>query len=257
MPMRFFPSRWMVLSGLLAFSISLSAVDAQNAPRNAEIRGIVVRGDTREPVAGARLSLEGTEHVVISDKNGKFKFPKVAAGEYLVRAEVEDLPPTSSLVRLLPKERMEMEFQIGVTEAQALPDIEVEAPDTRISPIAEFNRRAMEGNGRYITRAMLEQRQPASLQDMLRSVPGVQISCPRTQRVCTLRLRRAGCDPSYFMDGMPTDPSVLYLTVPTDVEGIEIYSGPSQAPIELEGMRRSGCGVIAIWTRVGERPKRP
>ena len=115
----------------------------------------------------------------------------------------------------------------------------------------------MEGNGRYITRAMLEQRQPASLQDMLRSVPGVQISCPRTQRVCTLRLRRAGCDPSYFMDGMPTDPSVLYLTVPTDVEGIEIYSGPSQAPIELEGMRRSGCGVIAIWTRVGERLKRP
>ncbi len=256
MPMRFFPPRWMVLSGLLASSASLGAVNAQSAPLNAEVRGIVIRGDTREPVPGARLSLEGTAHVVISDKNGKFKFPKVAAGEYLVRAEIEGFPPTSSLVRLLPKERMEMEFQIGVTEGQALPDIEVEAPDLRLSPIVEFNRRATEGNGRYITRAMLEKRQPNSLQDMLRSVPGVQISCPRNNRVCTLRLRRAGCDPAYFMDGMPTDPSVLYLTVPTDVEGIEIYAGPSQAPIELEGMR-GGCGVIAIWTRVGERPKRP
>ena len=248
--------RWLVLSGLLASPMVLSALQAQNAPRDAEVKGVVIRADNRAPVVGVRLYLEGTEHVVVSDKNGKFKFPKVAAGEYLVRAEVQGQPPATSLVRLLPKDRMEMEFQVGVARAQLLPEIEVDAEEARISPIAAFNRRAMEGNGRYITRDVIEKRKPANLQDLLRSVPGVRIVCPRTAHVCALRFRRFNCDPGYFMDGIPVDPSVLYLTVPSDVEGIEIYSGPSETPAELEGFR-SGCGVIAIWTRIGERPSRP
>lgn len=250
------PRRWLFLGGLLVSITDLSVLNAQNAPRNAEVKGVVLRADSRAPVPGAKLYLEGTEHVVVSDKNGKFKFPKVAAGEYLIRAEIEGQPPATSLVRLLPKDRMEMEFQVGVSEAQLLPEINVDAEDGRVSPITAFNRRALEGNGRYITREMIERRRPPNLQDLLKTIPGVKVMCPRSSHRCVIRLRRASCDPGYFMDGIPVDPSVLYLTVPSDVEGIEVYSGPSETPIELEGSR-SGCGVIAIWTRIGDRPPKP
>jgi Carboxypeptidase regulatory-like domain/TonB-dependent Receptor Plug Domain len=255
--MRYRPiGRSLLLCGCIASPLALSDVLAQEPPRKSEIRGIVILAETRKPVVGAAVSLEGTQVQVATDKKGKFKFPKVAAGEYLIRAEIEGYPAATSTIQLALGERVEVEFLVGAeVEGQVLPEIEVTAADNRISPVETFNRRATEGNGRYIKRAEIERRRPASLMDLLRSVPGVRVVCPRSQHVCALRLRRATCGPAYFMDGMPTDPSVLYLTMPSDVEGVEIYSGPSETPIELEGMR-SGCGAIAIWTRVGERPDR-
>jgi outer membrane receptor for monomeric catechols len=120
--------------------------------------------------------------------------------------------------------------------------------------VAEFNRRATEGSGRYLTRDYIEKRAAANVMDLLRSVPGVRIRCGRTDRVCTLHFaRHAGCSPAYFLDGIPTDKSVLYLMSPNDLEGIELYSGPSETPPEMEGAR-SMCGAVAMWTRVGEKP---
>lgn len=248
------PGRWTSLLGLSAL-LPLSAT-AQELPRKSEIRGIVINSADRKAMPGVPVSLEGTGLVVTTDKKGQFKFSKLPEGEYLVRAEVQGYPAAVTSLRLARAERMEVEFLVGdESSGQVLPDLEVTSEAPRISPIAEFNRRALEGNGRYITRADIERRKAASLMDVLRNVPGVRVLCPRNVHNCVLRLRRATCGPAYFMDGQPTDPSVLFLTLPSDVEGIEVYSGPSETPIELEGYR-SGCGVIAIWTRVGERPNR-
>jgi hypothetical protein len=244
----------LVLSGcLLTVSLGPALLLAQEAPRKSEIRGIVVRAEDRAPVPGARISLDGTELSVTSDKKGKFKFPKVAAGRYVVRAEVDTFPPAITHLSVEDNDRMEVEFQVGAAVGQVLPELEVSTDAPEISPVAEFNRRAQEGHGRYFTRAEIERRQPNSLMDLLRTVPGARVVCPRTEHVCYLRLRRAACNPAYYIDGIPTDPSVLYLTVPQDVEGIEVYSGPSETPAQLEGFR-AGCGAIAIWTRVGRRP---
>jgi len=93
------------------------------------------------------------------------------------------------------------------------------------------------------------------MMDLLRSVPGVRVECPRSERVCRLRMSRAprNCGPAFFLDGIPADATVFYLQSPNDVEGVEVYSGPSETPPELEGIR-SGCGAVAIWTRIGEKP---
>ena len=137
-----------------------------------------------------------------------------------------------------------------------LPELKVtEAAPARISNVAEFNRRALNGNGRYITRDYIERRKATTMMDVLRGVPGVRVECPRTERVCRLHMARAprNCGPAFFLDGIPADPTVFYLTNPNDVEGIEVYAGPSETPAELEGIR-SGCGAVAIWTRIGEKP---
>jgi len=75
--------------------------------------------------------------------------------------------------------------------------------------------------------------------------------------VCMVRMMRAprGCNPAYFMDGIPSDPAVVYLTPISEVEGIEVYSGPAETPPEMESAQ-ARCGVIAIWTRPPP-PRRP
>ena len=86
----------------------------------------------------------------------------------------------------------------------------MDAETAPVSPVAEFNRRATTGAGRYVTREFIEKRSAASVMDLLRSVPGVRIECPRNSRMCHLYIaRHQRCDPAYFVDGIPADPAVL------------------------------------------------
>lgn len=226
----------------------------QDPPRKSEIRGTVVQTATLAPILGARVSLEGTPHSLLTDKKGRFKFPKVAAGQYVIRADVEGFPPATTTLRIARDERLEVEFQVGDNDAVTLPELAVDAETQPVSPVAEFNRRATTGAGRYVTRDFIEKRSAASVMDLLRSVPGVRIECPRNSRICHLYIaRHQRCDPAYFLDGIPTDSALLWLMSPGDLEGVEIYSGPAETPPELEGVR-SGCGAIAMWTRVGKKP---
>jgi hypothetical protein len=242
------------------FAVMLGALAAtpsagQQAPRaDAEVRGVVVLAADLTPVSGARISLESSGHVLLTDAQGRFRFPKVPAGAYLVRAEVTGFQDVTSSVTLVRGERVELEVQIGESGAVELPEIAVEADGPPpISPNVEFSRRVLTGRGRYITRDMIERRNAATLMDLFRSVPGMRIVCPRTERQCFLRVARASstCGPAYFLDGVPADPTVLFMMSPLDTEGIEIYSGPSGTPPEFE--RGSACGTVVIWTRMGRR----
>jgi hypothetical protein len=120
----------------------------------------------------------------------------------------------------------------------------------------DWLRRKSEGRGRYITKEDIAARQSATLPDALRGLAGVRIEC-RTSIVCQVRMARSprNCGPGYFMDGIPTDPAAVYLTPVNEIEGIEVYSGPSETPPELEGVA-SRCGVIVLWTRTPP-PRRP
>ena len=135
----------------------------------------------------------------------------------------------------------------GELEGVRLPELTVEERANH-GPV-DWIRRRNEGRGRYVTRQDIEKRNPATLPDAMRMVPGVRVEC-RSGSICAIRLARAprGCNPAFFMDGIPSDPAIAYLTPITDVEGVEIYSGPADTPPELEGPR-ARCGVIAIWTR--------
>jgi len=64
------------------------------------------------------------------------------------------------------------------------------------------------------------------------------------------------CPYRVFMDGLlvVSDPFrgdqewVRELVRPAEVEGIEVYTRPSQVPVQYGGAQ-GGCGVILIWTR--------
>ena len=221
--------------------------------RPGSIHGVITNVRVKRPIEGARISLLGTPYAVTSDRTGAFDFTGIAAGRYTIQAAAIGFGAMNSAIVVVEGETLELEFQAD-PEAVKLPELTVE--EQANNGPADWLRRKVDGRGRYITRKHLEERQVATLPDALRLVPGVRIEC-RGNQICTARMARSpqGCFPGYFMDGIPTDQAVLWMTPVQEIEGIEVYSGPAETPPELEGIH-ARCGVIALWTRPPP-PRRP
>ena len=88
----------------------------------------------------------------------------------------------------------------------------------------------------------------------MQGLRGVNVECGGGNG-CIIRMARAPmrCNPEYIVDER-TDNFFGPNTPIRDLEGIEVYTGPTEVPGEFAG-RNAGCGVIVIWTRAG--PARP
>ncbi len=242
-----------VIAALAAGAFGPGAVQAQST---GVIRGVLLTTGERRPVEGARISLVGTTVATRTGATGGFEFTGLEAGRYLIRVAAIGYATVTTPIDLKSGQTMDLEFN---TEAEAvnLPEVTVEGEATN-GPM-DWLRRKSEGRGRYIDRAEIERRQAATLPDVMRMVPGVRVEC-RNGMQCAVRMTRAprGCNPAFFMDGVPSDPAIAWLTPIQEVEGVEIYSGPAQTPPELESYQ-ARCGVIVIWTRTPppRRPKEP
>lgn len=124
--------------------------------------------------------------------------------------------------------------------------------------MADFNRRRDMGFGKFISRSEIDARNPIRTSDLLRMIPGVQVSS--TMSGSSINIRGNRCQPLVWVDGAPALAGPLDLDVfaPFTLDGIEVYKGLGEVPAELRGPRgEERCGVIAVWSRMPERqPKR-
>jgi hypothetical protein len=247
-------TRWALLSSA-AFLWGATSAPAQS-PTTSVIRGVLLNGADRRPIEGGRITLVGTAHAATTGARGEFELAGLGPGRYVIRAAAIGFASLTSPIDLKENFILDVEFETQ-PEAVKLPEITVEEQANH-GPM-DWLRRRTEGRGRYITRTEIERRNAATLPDVLRMLPGVRIEC-RGSSVCFVRMTRAprGCSPAFFMDGIPSDPAIAYLTPLQEVEGVEVYSGPAETPPELES-QRARCGVVVIWTRTPppRRPKEP
>ncbi len=242
------------LGSLTALAMALGVAQSLDAQaRLGKIKGVILETQRRTPIEGARITLVGTDKAITTDARGEFLFDELEPGRYVIQATAIGYAILNSPLILKERETLEIEFE-AEAEAVRLPELSVEEKANH-GPM-DWLRRKSEGRGRYITRDDIEARHAATVPDALRTLAGVRIEC-RTLTVCQVRMARSqrNCGPGYFMDGIPTDPAALYLTPVNEIEGIEVYSGPSETPPELEGYQ-SHCGVIVLWTRTPP-PRRP
>ena len=125
-----------------------------------------------------------------------------------------------------------------------------------------FKRRVRNGFGTFITRDQVERRNPVLVTDLLRDVPGLQVSASASGLRPAVRIGRSAgynCATQIFVDGFlmnrrmgfqPDDFRIDDAVSPQSIEGIEIYRGLSTVPAEFLNPD-ADCGVIAIWTRRG------
>src|SRR5262249_26101003 len=113
------------------------------------------------------------------------------------------------------------------------------------------------GFGHFVTREQIEARNPSNLSDLMRLIPGTRLTQSRVGGTSTLRFNRAtmgpgrDCPPQYWVDGIKSWALNIDDIRPQDVEGIELYSGPSSLPPQFNTKEGSTvCGVVLIWTRI-------
>jgi len=243
---------------LLAGVSASQTVHAQRG--TARIFGSVVNRGTQGPIRGAHIVLSSDGRFVTSDSFGFYRFHDLAAGIARFTVRAPGYPTSTFAVALTNGERMERDIELdslldGESPlAQPLPAVAVEAAPSLGRRYADFERRRTSGRGQYLTRAEIEANGSANLQDAVRNLRGVNVSCVGWG--CTIRMARAPmrCLPEYIVDERVDN--IFGPSVPVrDIEAVEVYTGPSEVPGEFAG-RNSGCGVIVIWTRSGPPRKR-
>jgi hypothetical protein len=222
------------------------------AQKKAAISGRVTTSSGSVPVPGVRVSVVNVHRSTMSDSTGRFIFPSLSPGHYLVEVTIIGYSPMSAVVQLADNEEKNIEFRTD-TAGVLLPTIFVEGESRPelVRPVTPFERRMANGHGKFITRDAIIDRNPMRIMDMIRFLPGVRSNC--SGMYCQIRLNNdpSGCPPAVFVDDQRTSIAVLDATQPGDIEGVEIYRGPSETPPELNNDIARCGGAIAVWTRRG------
>ena len=235
--------------------------------RDGRLLGAVFDRSTGQPLAGVTVVSLHDGKALMTDTSGTFQFERLPTGIVRFLFRLSGFPQQGLVVALAQGERMDRRIELDSTEAARLADsAPPPAPASRgqmLAPVviaenaslgpryASFERRRKTGAGQYLVRADIERVGANSLQDVVRTMRGVNLDCSMGGASCAIRMARAPmrCLPEYIVDDNVNND--FGPTVPVrDIEGIEVYTGPADVPGEYAG-RNAGCGVIVIWTRSG------
>lgn len=236
----------------LLAGISLPHTFATAQQRAGAISGIVTAVGTGEPLMGVQVILTGSRNWTLSNGDGVFMLRGVPPGRHIVEVKHQNRAPLAFPVAVEPGQTVELAVRLETTTVP-LPELVVEGKEPPPAPkMVGFFARRGSGQGHFITRNDIEKRSPRVLTDMLRSVPGLRITCNggscRASSFSETRRFMGPCPIQYFLDGLKFLGDADELT-PDQVEGIEIYRGSASIPPEFN-TGTAMCGVIAMWSRV-------
>jgi hypothetical protein len=219
-----------------------------------------VRDSLGTPVAGALISVAGTDLVVETDESGEFRLAKARAGEMSLRVRRIGFQPDTARITVVAGSTVPVEFVLARLAVELTPLV-VYGRRNVTGPIGGFYDRLSRGMGHFFTREQIERRNPMTMTDLFRMIPGARVES-RGLGGNSVRFRNARCAPLVWLDGTPTYAGEFPLDAldPRSFEGVEIYSGPASVPAEFQGNRymSSACGTVILWSRQGEfRARKP
>lgn len=244
-----------------------SAASLEGQKREGRVYGAVIDRSTGKPMGGVTVVSLHDGKALNTDTTGTFKFERLPVGiiRFLIRAP--GFPQQGLVLALAEGERMERRIELDSSatarQADETPARPSESRGQMLAPVlvneeasrgpryASFERRQKTGAGHYLVRADIEKAGANTLQDVVRTLRGVNIDCSTGGSGCQIRMVRAPmrCLPEYIVDEN-VDNSFGPSVPVRDIEAIEVYTGPADVPGEYAG-RNAGCGVIVIWTRSG------
>jgi TonB-linked SusC/RagA family outer membrane protein len=256
--------RWVTFVGTLALTGWLAAEPAPAQAQGGTVTGVVTT-EAERPVAGARVSIQGTQRAATTGANGRFTLTGVPAGTHTLTASApgygiqlaEGVAVTAGQTRVV-------NFELTAEDALQLEGIVAVGYGTQ-------RKRDVTGAIGSVRTEELEKVQvPTVAQALQGRVAGVQVtqnsSAPGGG--VSLRIRGSGSigttnEPLYVVDGIPisggdnNDPTggrpssvnPLAFLNPEDIESIEVLKDASSTAIY--GARGTN-GVVLISTKKGK-----
>lgn len=228
-------------------SLALQTVDREQ-PRG-RVVGVVLDPTGERGLTDVGIVMAGIQ--VLSDDQGRFLFPSVAAGDHALSVESLGYVPRSDTVHVAPNTTVHVRLVLTVDPIDVEPiDVVVRS---RVLEVRGFYDRQGSGySGHYFERIDLVERNARDLTDLLGPLSGVRLinSGLEGNRVVFERATSiAGgglCEPALFLDGVKSSIRLYDMILdPTHIEGVEVYAGAA-----IPGRFNDPCGAVLIWTRV-------
>ena len=241
---------WLAIASLVAL---LSALPAA-ARAQGTLRGVVIDSMTRAPVSLVSVAIVALHIVGRGDDSGRFVFTRLPRGEVELSIRRMGYQPQRERIILTGGSRDSV-LIVLVPHPATLSGVEVSAGERRRRQMVEdFYQRMARGIGTYITRDDLEARHARLPTDAL-NLPGIRLVHTRygtSIRFVTGSNVRRDCAPNVWVDGQRAPGLELDDISVNDIEGIELYNGPSTTPAQFwqGNLSNSGCGTIVVWSRV-------
>ncbi len=233
---------------LLALSLLVIWAHPLHAQSSGSIGGTTIDAQTGRPIIGASITIPSLSRAVISDEGGRFLHATLEPGSYVLQVHAVGYIPSAKSFELSAGQAVTQVFEL-TTVPPVLPEVVVSAKNGSVGRrFEDFDRRRASKRGQFLTREEIEARNAVNLSDLLQTMRGIRTDCVGgfTCEVSTVRSAH-GCSPAFFVDGRLS--TTFGPSTPVgDIQGIEVYLGPSETPPEYLGPS-SGCGVIAIWTK--------
>jgi hypothetical protein len=246
------------------FALVVVMLGVMPSPASSQrVAGTVRSEGAEDPVAGARVVLQlrgaGQRLTATTDTLGFFSMRLPEGGRYSLEVTAAGFEAfISQEVDVGHAETVTLEIRLG-RDVIPLEPIRVSARTTD-PRLAGFHERRLSGAfGRFLTRQDVERSSPPRSTELLRGVAGISLTPVRRGRAAqtgNLVSVRGGfglCEPALYIDGHRVRQSAQStlddILNPQDVEGVEVYSTGSTAPVQFYDP--SACGVILFWTRPG------
>jgi hypothetical protein len=244
----------------------------------ATLSGLVTEGEGGRGLAGATVALNG-QVVAITDSTGAFSAPSSAVVWGTNELTVEhrafsDRSVTDRVWVSNADETLDLVVALDVVPI-ALPGLDVPGRSTRLAAEGFYERRERYESATFMSREEIAERNPRRTEDIFRgalngagmsrisrSTAGTDPLTGAPTAAATFGNAEDGrpCLPIFYLNGLRMgdvystevglSSGLDQLVHPDDIEGIEIYESISRMPAEYAPVG-SVCGVILIWTRLG------
>ena len=209
----------------------------------ATLKGIVVDEQNR-PVKDATITALSADTSVRTTSEGTFVLGGLPGGTQSVQIKRIGFAPINELVAL----RSDSISQITVraSAVNVISTFHVRTASEKSANRREYEARRKQGFGYYLEGKQLENR--VDLRAALSLIPGLTVSYTGSDLVVTAKgTFTATCKPNIFLDGIPSDLSVIKMRQPDDFRAIEAFVRGSTAPAQYSSF--AGCGALLFWTR--------
>jgi hypothetical protein len=225
---------------------ALLAPERALAQSRGSIVGTISDAETGRAIADANVTVRGRKDPVTTDSSGRYRLLDLPPGTLILQVRKLGHGDATRIVELAPGQTSTIDVALATTTILG----KVVVTERQATPrrFHEFEQRRKTGRGQYLGRAEIEKSNAMNVPNLLRSMRGVRLECSGI--TCVVRMARSegvDCPPEYWLDGRPNNS--FGPTIPVgDLEGVEVYTGPSEAPAEfLSG--NAACGIVVLWTK--------
>ena len=236
-------------------NLLLSKVDSGAKTGSAIVSGTVILEGSPSN-AGSRVELVGTNIVAMTNDKGQFTMRNLPSGSHVLLARHLGFGAETVPVDLSSHEPKQVSVKLPKFVATIEPVV-VNAKRAASLDKVGFTLRQKTGMGYYLGPEQIQRLAPNYLTDILRTVPGLQVSYgPQGEEVTSTRgvTNLTGAPPcvQYYVDDSPWQSlmpgDVNQFVNGREVVGIEVYNGPGTPPQYTKG-GQGDCTTIVVWTK--------